>query len=38
MKEEIKPHPALVKLFQAACRDELTFDATLVPMVHIFNL
>ncbi|CAL8101094.1 unnamed protein product [Orchesella dallaii] len=33
LKEEIKPHPALVKLFQAASRDELTFDATLVPMV-----
>jgi len=33
LKEEIKPHPALVKLFQAASLDELTFDATLVPMV-----
>lgn len=33
LKEEIKPHPILVKLFQAASRDELTFDATVVPMV-----
>ena len=33
LKEEIKPHPVLVKLYQAASRDELTFDATLVPML-----
>lgn len=33
LKEEIKPHPALVKLFQAASKDELTFDSTLVPML-----
>jgi len=33
LKEEIKPHPVLVKLFLAASRDELIFDSNLVPMI-----
>jgi len=33
LREEIKPHPVLVKLYHAASRDTLTFDATLVPML-----
>ncbi|CAG7820789.1 unnamed protein product [Allacma fusca] len=33
IKQEIKPHPVLVKLFQAASSDELNFDTNLLPML-----
>ncbi|CRL00537.1 CLUMA_CG013798, isoform A [Clunio marinus] len=33
MKEEIKPHPVLVKLFRGSQRETLTFPVNQVPMV-----
>ncbi|XP_059618016.1 DNA-directed RNA polymerase, mitochondrial [Phlebotomus argentipes] len=33
MKEEVKPHPVLSKLFRGSQQETLTFDTNLVPMV-----
>lgn len=33
MKEEVKPHPALARLYRGAALDDLYFEAALVPMV-----
>ncbi|XP_063243144.1 DNA-directed RNA polymerase, mitochondrial [Bacillus rossius redtenbacheri] len=33
MKEEVKPHPVLARLFRAAEREDLVFDAVCVPML-----
>lgn len=33
VKQEIKPHPILSKLFQASEPDDLMFDAHLIPML-----
>uniref|UniRef100_A0A1L8DGQ1 DNA-directed RNA polymerase n=2 Tax=Nyssomyia neivai TaxID=330878 RepID=A0A1L8DGQ1_9DIPT len=33
MKEEVKPHPVLSKLFRGAQQETLTFDVNLVPMM-----
>uniref|UniRef100_A0A7G3AR83 DNA-directed RNA polymerase n=1 Tax=Lutzomyia longipalpis TaxID=7200 RepID=A0A7G3AR83_LUTLO len=33
MKEEVKPHPVLSKLFRGSQQEMLTFDANLVPMM-----
>lgn len=33
MKQEIKPHPILSKLFQASEPDDLMFDVSLIPML-----
>lgn len=32
-KEEVKPHPKTMKLFQASMSSELTFDAVALPML-----
>lgn len=33
VKQEIKPHPILSKLFHASEPDDLMFDITLIPML-----
>lgn len=33
VKEEVKPHPVLVKLFRGSQSDDLTFDVNQVPML-----
>lgn len=33
VKEEVKPHPLLAKLFRASQQQTLTFDSNLVPML-----
>lgn len=33
LKEEIKPHPVLSRLFRSAAEDYLTFETTTVPML-----
>lgn len=33
VKEEVKPHPALMKLYRGAQQENITFDVNLVPMV-----
>lgn len=33
IKEELKPHPLLMKLYRMSQQEEITFDVNLVPMV-----
>nr|CAD7424016.1 unnamed protein product [Timema monikensis] len=33
LKEEVKPHPVLARLFRGAAQEELIFDVTNVPML-----
>jgi DNA-directed RNA polymerase, mitochondrial len=33
VKEELKPHPMLMKLFRGSQQETLTFDVTLMPMI-----
>jgi len=33
LKEEVKPHPVLARLFRGAAQEDLVFEAATVPML-----